>query len=47
MADRLRHFPLIAVIPLMDVVDAVRHALPAVETVILSNDLELSHLSGG
>ena len=47
MTDWLRHFPLVAVIPLMDVIDAVRHTLCAVETVILSDDLEFSDLGGG
>jgi hypothetical protein len=47
MTDRLRHFPRISVIPLMDVIDAVRHTLSAVETVVLSEDFELPHLGGG
>ncbi len=46
MTDRLGHFPRVAVISLMDVVDAVCHALSAVETVILSDDLELPDLGG-
>ena len=46
MTDRLRHFSRIAVIPLMDVIDAVRHTLSAVETVVLSEDFELPHLGG-
>ncbi|MBA7715693.1 hypothetical protein ES703_124747 [subsurface metagenome] len=47
MIHRLRHFPLVPVIPLMDIVDAVRHAPPAVETVVLPDDLELPDLCGG
>jgi hypothetical protein len=47
MTDRLRHFPRVAFISAVNVIDAVGHTLSAVEAVILSDDLELPHLGGG
>ncbi len=47
MTDRLCHFPRVAFIPLMDVIDTVCHTLSAVEAVILSDDLEFPDLGGG
>jgi hypothetical protein len=46
LTHRFCHFPLVAILSLVDVIDALSHAPSAVEAVILPDDLEFSDLSG-